>query len=91
MTREQHLLTVLAEECAEVAQRAAKAVRFGMAEVQPGQDADNRARLEAELGDLMGMLDMLDLVPDEERRREKPTRVEHYLGYSESLGQVKGG
>ena len=29
MTREEHLLTIVAEECAEVAQRATKALRFG--------------------------------------------------------------
>ncbi len=87
-TREQHLLTVLAEECAEVAQRASKAIRFGIAEVQPGQDLDNKQRLEAELGDLLGMADMLGLTPDPVRRKAKPDRVERYMRYSAALGLV---
>jgi hypothetical protein len=47
MTREQHLLTILAEECGEVVQRASKAIRFGLDESQPGQLDDNKKRLEA--------------------------------------------
>jgi hypothetical protein len=37
MTRDEHLMTIAMEECAEVAQRVSKAVRFGMEEIQPGQ------------------------------------------------------
>lgn len=88
MTREQHLLTVLAEECAEVAQRAAKAARFGMDEVQPGQDLNNKQRIEQELGDLLGVADMLWLRPDEKARAAKPGRVERYMNLSRERGLV---
>lgn len=88
MTRDQHLLTILGEECAEVAQRTSKAVRFGLDEVQPGQPHDNRKRLEEELGDLLGMVDMLGLNPDIERREAKPARVEHYMNRSREKGQL---
>lgn len=87
MTREQHLLTILAEECAEVVQRATKAIRFGLDESQPGQ-RDNRKRLENELGDLLGMVDMLGLTPSAERRAAKPERVEHYMKLSREQGQL---
>jgi NTP pyrophosphatase (non-canonical NTP hydrolase) len=68
---DRELLTILTEECAEVAeaanvvllselnkvlarvqQRASKMLRFGVAEVQPGQPHSNADRLSDELGDL---------------------------------------
>lgn len=52
MNRAEHLLTCLAEECAEVSQRVSKALRFGLSEVQPGQCKDNARRIADELGDL---------------------------------------
>jgi len=51
------LLTILVEECAEVQQRATKAMRFGIDERQPGQDLTNSERLAAEIGDLLEMID----------------------------------
>lgn len=49
---ERELLEILIEECAEVTQRATKALRFGLAEMQPGQGKTNAERLANELGDL---------------------------------------
>lgn len=46
------LLEVLIEECAEVQQRATKIFRFGLTEVQPGQEYNNSQRLAFEIGDL---------------------------------------
>lgn len=86
MNREQMLLNILSEECAEVAQRASKAIRFGMEEKQPGQHSTNRDRLEMELGDLMGMVDMLGLIPDHATRTLKPKKVERYLNLSIKQG-----
>ena len=59
MNLEQYLLTLLVEECAEVAQRATKAQRFGMNEVQPGQDLNNFQRLNGEINDLMTVMGLL--------------------------------
>lgn len=60
LTREQLLLICLAEECNEVAQRASKALRFGLHEVQPGQPYDNSQRLTDELIDLLGVMELLE-------------------------------
>ncbi len=56
--REREILTILIEEAAEVQQRATKALRFGLAEIQPGQPYTNLERIEEELGDLVGVLDL---------------------------------
>lgn len=54
------LLVILIEECAEVQQRATKALRFGMDEVQPGQPDTNARRLALEVGDLLEVLARLE-------------------------------
>ena len=82
MTYEQYLLTCLAEECNEVAQRAIKAARFGLFETQPGHTQDNKFRLEEELGDLLGVMAMLGLVPDPQKMVGKSDRVNKYYAYS---------
>lgn len=56
---DRELLTILAEECCEVGQRVSKALRFGLAEVQPGQPLTNIERLSEEVGDLLGVIDRL--------------------------------
>ncbi len=53
------LLTILIEEAAEVQQRATKALRFGIEEVQPGQLLSNAQRLALELGDLSEVVSRL--------------------------------
>lgn len=55
---ERELLTILIEECAEVQQRATKALRFGLDEIQPGQMFTNKFRLGGEVGDLIEVIDL---------------------------------
>lgn len=55
---DQELLTILMEELMEVGIRASKMKRFGVLEVQPGQEETNRARLGMELGDVSFMVDL---------------------------------
>lgn len=57
------LLTVFIEECAETIkelseaqQRASKTLRFGLSEVQPGQEDTNVRRLGLEIGDVETMI-----------------------------------
>jgi len=92
MNREQYLLTCLAEECAEVAHRASKAVRFGMNEVKQGTDTTNKELLSGEIGDLIGVLALLEkecgggVLPAEDPCPRKAERVAKYYAYSQSLG-----
>jgi hypothetical protein len=57
MTREDELLTILAEECAEVIVECSKIKRFGKSSVYEGETALDR--LEKEIGDLWCMIDLL--------------------------------
>ena len=59
MKRLDYLLWLVAEEAVEVAQRASKAARFGLEEVQPGQEQNNSLRILGELADLLTAFDML--------------------------------
>jgi hypothetical protein len=66
--RVRELLIILMEEAAEVQQRAAKALRFGLDEIQPGQELTNANRIEDEVGDFIAIYqklaarDVLDVV-----------------------------
>lgn len=57
---ERELLIIALEEATEVMKRITKMLRFGRDEVQPGQDLSNRDRLSLEIGDLYGVIGMLD-------------------------------
>jgi len=56
--REREVAEVIAEEAAEVIQRATKLLRFGVHEVQPGQPYDNAWRLGLEIGDLVEIVEL---------------------------------
>lgn len=96
MNRVEYLLTKLAEECAEVAQRATKALCFGLDEIQPGQPLNNRQRIEHELTDLTVILDMLidagalkdDPIPKEEFAMRR-AKVERFMEYSRKCGTLQ--
>jgi len=91
MTKAEHLLTILAEECAEVAQRVSKALRFGIDEVQEGQPLTNAERIMVEFDDLRAAVCMLQnrgLLPgsDPQRVHDKMEKVERLLAYSREMG-----
>lgn len=99
MTRTEHLLTIFGEECSEVHQRASKALRFGVEEVQPGQPLTNGQRIVQELVDLQAMCDMLQEcgviawpTPAVWKRMkaDKREKVEAFLKFSASRGTVDG-
>jgi len=94
MTFEQYLLTILAEECAEVAQRASKAARFGLTEMQDGQEFSNWQRLCFELDDLLGTVRYIELhshvtfQPSAKAMAKKRHRIDIYANYSRELGKL---
>jgi hypothetical protein len=59
LTETEYLLTMLAEQCADVGRQCSRATLFGLAEIQPGQPKTNAERLTAELVDLLTVVEML--------------------------------
>lgn len=98
MTTVENLTQTVAEECAEVAQRASKANRFGWFEVQDGQQLSNSERLISEFIDLSAVLLLLEeeglctfpfKVVDSNVKTlimEKQLRIRQMLDYSKQLG-----
>lgn len=97
MTRTEHLLSIVAEECSEVAQRATKALRFGLHETQPGQSFSNAVRIMREYYDLVSVLEMLQddgELPTLSQDRavlieNHGIQIEKYLSYSRECGTLQ--
>ena len=94
MNHTEYLLTCLAEEAVEVAQRATKALRFGCDEVQPGQGLSNTQRIRQELNDLIAVAEMLEeadvlVLPLEvDAIDRKKAKVAAFMEYSRSCGAL---
>jgi hypothetical protein len=95
MNRAEHLLSCLAEECAEVGQRVSKALRFGLSEVQAGQEMTNATRIAAELRDLIsvarilceeGILDSHAMTPGFGCVAAKRAKIERFMEISREQG-----
>ena len=100
MTRLEHLLTIAAEESAEVAQRISKALRFGLDEIEHSQEFTNAERIKNELTDLLAVVLMIEaeakvlLVSSEsylesKQINAKMEKVEKYLAYSKLCGTLE--
>lgn len=98
MTTQEHLLTLVMEECAETAQRASKAIRFGLTEVQPGQPHDNIMRMMIEYTDLVAVFEVMmeegmltsALQEDLERHHEaKKVKIREQMELSRKMGTLE--
>jgi hypothetical protein len=100
MNKEQYLLICLAEECTEVGQRCTKALRFGLGEIQEGQQLNNAERLALEITDLTAVLRELISCIDPHVREDKmeepevlldkkKSKIQEYMEYSKKRGIVK--
>lgn len=94
MNEIQLLLISLMEECDELSQRCSKALRFGLSEVQPGQELTNEERINYEFNDLMAIVKMLslhgihlyELTTPQIAKQEK---VHKYMKFSRKKGVLK--
>ena len=96
MNRSEHLLTCLAEECDEVGQRVAKALRFGLREVQAGQPLTNDDRICDELRDLISVAHILHsegvigwFMPDLGETNAKRRKIEKFMAISHEQGVLE--
>ena len=94
MTPTENLLTILAEECNETAQRVSKAIRFTLEEVQPGQELTNAQRIVYEFNDLVAVMEILqshgvfEEIFDREYIEKKKVKVATYQAYSVKVGTI---
>lgn len=94
MTRTEMLLTILAEECNETAQRVSKAIRFGLGEIQEGQTLTNAERIIYEFSDTLAVMEILvkegslSTLFDNKVIISKKEKIEKYLNYSEEVGTL---
>jgi len=96
MTREEHLLVIALEECAELSQEITKALRFGLDNHHPNTHIPNRSRISKEFIDLLAVMNILQsegyitqyveeqIQIDVEAKQRK---IEHWLTYSKSVGR----
>jgi hypothetical protein len=94
MNRQEHLLTILGEECSELHQEICKALRFGVNE-QRDLSTSNSERMFKEFNDLIAMVDMVNeslgapvMHVDISLNARKRAKVEQYLEYSKDCGTL---
>jgi NTP pyrophosphatase (non-canonical NTP hydrolase) len=84
MDKEQEIMLIAQEECAEVIQAISKCFRFGLDNVKPGKPKTNREHLEEELGDLIAMMNimcennMVNYATIEEAARQKVQKLKQW-------------
>ena len=99
MTRREHLLVCLSEECAEVIKEVTKILRFGLDD-KPGISLKgepyepNSVRLDNELNDVMAVVEMLkkdglDIWFSSEKAQAKWDKVEKYMKYAHEKGTLE--
>ena len=94
MTREEHLLVCLIEECAEVQKAATKALRFGLDDSYKDYQTP-RDTLCDECCDLLAVIEMLmasrtiwNVVGNVGKIIKKKARVEKFIGYARERGLI---
>ena len=104
MTRQEHILTCLMEECSEVIKEVSKILRFGANDVHPDIEnfVPNIERLSTEIIDTIAVVEMLrvegilsntirPIFTDDKIKtaiNNKKDKVEKYIKYAEEKGTV---
>jgi len=100
MNNKNHLLSLVMEECAEIAKVASKAQRFGKGSVGPTEKFDNEQLMILELNDLLTIFKLLqeeeEFFPDYmndfedlEYQNKKRERIDKYRAYSKKIGTLE--
>jgi len=97
MTETEHLLICLNEECAEIAKRVDKALRFGLDDRDPTFEGaePERLRIQHEINDLMAVVTILEnrgiigLCADPDRSRAKQAKILKFMEYARDAGALE--
>ena len=90
--KENEIMDILQEECAEVIQAVSKVRRFGINNYKPGKPKTNREHLEEELGDLLAMVDIMleqDIVSWGNLEVAKKAKIEKLRKWSNIFEKVQ--
>lgn len=97
MNTKEHLLTCLAEECAEIQQAVSKALRFGLDDGAPWADTTNAQDIESEYVELVAVIDLcrehgIIVQPGDSKEMydAKRDRVKKYMLYARERGALSG-
>lgn len=95
MNKTEHLLACLMEECAEIQQAAAKALRFGLQDGYPGAETTNAQDIAREVTDLIAVIDLcrehgIFGQPSEAKAMydKKRQRVAEFMEYAKTTGAL---
>jgi hypothetical protein len=99
MTTQEHLLTCLAEECAEIQHRVCKALRFGIDDIDPTTAAPDakteRSLIKEEVTDLIAVAQLLveeGILPDgfdPAWTEKKKAKVRRFMEYAKTRGALQ--
>jgi hypothetical protein len=96
MNETEYALTVLIEELAESQQRACKALRFGLDNIESGKSETNEQALWRELSDMQGAAERFQELRGQGGTSRvmvdaKKIRIAEFSRYSEHLGCLQSG
>lgn len=94
MTIQNHLLKKITEECAEVIKEISKAELFGMEDCEPNQELTNQQKIQDELADLLGAIQLVcehGILNDREifnteKIDAKKIKIKKWMKYSQDKG-----
>lgn len=96
MNKREHLLICLAEECAEVGQSVAKALRFGLKDSPPVGGPTNEESIVQELNDILAIIELLiddgcsfNNVGDQTAIDTKKDKVMRFMEYAKERGTLE--
>jgi len=95
MTRLQHLLIKLAEECNELSKAAQKSALFGLDKGHPNGTTSNEDDMQREFNDILALISMLkddnylEKIHENKKLIEiKKEKVEFYIKYAMDIGSI---
>lgn len=94
MNKIEHLLTCLAEECAEIQQAISKALRFGLDDGHPEKTTTNAQDIAKECVDIIAIIEMLEdegilkKIGTIQAINQKKIQVLHYMKYAKERGTL---